>query len=141
MSQGRLSGLALYLRLFAGYYLVYALQQGCFGLFLVALLAILNILWCRLFVSFELRCQLIFAYEFVRRRLLSEWLELKKQLIFTDRDYASHVDLIAKVHGLQKAESYIEKLPKSFRSEVVYRSLLGRCASKGYTKKAEEIDL
>lgn len=47
--------------------------------------------------------------------------------------------LIAKVHGLQKAESYIEKLPKSFRSEVVYRSLLDHCASKGYTKKAEEI--
>ncbi|KAF3671977.1 hypothetical protein T459_32776 [Capsicum annuum] len=69
----------------------------------------------------------------------SEWLELKKQLIFTDRDYASHVDLIAKVHSVQKAESYIEKLPKSFRSEAVYRSLLGHCASKGYTKKAEEI--
>ncbi|KAF3656513.1 hypothetical protein FXO37_15436 [Capsicum annuum] len=70
---------------------------------------------------------------------LSEWLELKKQLIFTDRDSVSHVDLIAKVHGLQKAASYIEKLPKSFRSEVVYQSLLGHCASKGYTKKAEEI--
>ncbi|KAM3339336.1 hypothetical protein P3S68_029205 [Capsicum galapagoense] len=69
----------------------------------------------------------------------SEWLELKKQLIFTDRDYASHVDLIAKVHSVQKAESYIEKLPKSVRSEAVYRSLLGHCASKGYTKKAEEI--
>ncbi|KAM3379602.1 hypothetical protein P3S68_012016 [Capsicum galapagoense] len=47
--------------------------------------------------------------------------------------------LIAKVHGLQKAESHIEKLPKSCRSEVVYRSLLDHCASKGYTKKAEEI--
>ncbi|MCE2055835.1 hypothetical protein HAX54_043540 [Datura stramonium] len=70
---------------------------------------------------------------------LSEWLELKKQFIFTDRDYASRVDLIAKVHGLQKAESYVERIPKSFRSEVVYLSLLANCASKGYVKKSEEI--
>ncbi|PHU22709.1 hypothetical protein BC332_07816 [Capsicum chinense] len=90
---------------------------------------------------FHLLGRFSFGVMYLFKLHLSEWLELKKQLIFTDRDYASHVDLIAKVHGLQKAESYIEKLPKSFRSEVVYRSLLGRCASKGYTKKAEEIDL
>ncbi|KAJ8570322.1 hypothetical protein K7X08_037294 [Anisodus acutangulus] len=70
---------------------------------------------------------------------LSEWLESKKQLIFTEREYAAHVDLVAKVHGLQKAEIYIERVPKSFRSEEVYQSLLANYASKGYMKKSEEI--
>ncbi|CAN4109039.1 unnamed protein product [Withania somnifera] len=78
-------------------------------------------------------------YMYAKALQLSEWLELKKRLIFTDRDYASHIDLIAKVHGLRKAESYVERVPKSFRSEVVYRSLLRYCASKGYMKKSEEI--
>ncbi|KAJ8534307.1 hypothetical protein K7X08_007631 [Anisodus acutangulus] len=61
---------------------------------------------------------------------LSEWLESKKQLIFTEREYAAHVDLVAKVHGLQKPEIYIERVLKSFRSEEVYQSLLANYASK-----------
>lgn len=86
-----------------------------------------------------IRTYLCRRHMYWRALQLFEWLELKKQLIFTDKDYASRVALIAKVHGLQSAESYIERVPKSFRSEVVYLSLLGHCASKGYMKKAEEI--
>ncbi|KAG5552604.1 hypothetical protein RHGRI_010628 [Rhododendron griersonianum] len=70
---------------------------------------------------------------------LSEWLESMKRLDFTERDYASRVDLIAKVRGLPKAESYIDKIPKSFRGEVVYRTLLANCVSANNVKKAEEV--
>ncbi|KAH0721034.1 hypothetical protein KY290_006318 [Solanum tuberosum] len=92
------------------------------------------------------RTEITFIRIYLRRRhmykralQLFEWLELKRQLIFTDKDYASHVDLIAKVHGIHKAETYVERVPKSFRSEVVYLSLLANCAYKGYMKKSEEI--
>ncbi|XP_060208674.1 pentatricopeptide repeat-containing protein At1g80270, mitochondrial-like [Lycium barbarum] len=70
---------------------------------------------------------------------LSEWLESKKQLLFTDRDYASRVDLIAKVRGLKKAEDYIGMIPKSFRGEVIYRTLLANCVAEGDLKKSEQI--
>lgn len=70
---------------------------------------------------------------------LSEWLESKKNLTFTDRDYASRVDLIAKVRGLQKAEDYIGMIPKSFRGEVIYRTLLANCVAESNLKKSEQI--
>ncbi|KAA8537351.1 hypothetical protein F0562_026962 [Nyssa sinensis] len=55
---------------------------------------------------------------------LLDWLEANKQLELTERDYASRVDLIAKVRSIHKAEKYIEKIPESFRGEVVYRTLI-----------------
>ncbi|KAM3355803.1 pentatricopeptide repeat-containing protein, mitochondrial [Capsicum galapagoense] len=70
---------------------------------------------------------------------LSEWLESKKQLTFTDRDYASRTDLIAKVRGLKKAEDYIGMIPKSFRGEVIYRTLLANCVAECDVKKSEQI--
>ncbi|XP_010532153.1 PREDICTED: pentatricopeptide repeat-containing protein At1g80270, mitochondrial-like [Tarenaya hassleriana] len=70
---------------------------------------------------------------------MSEWLEAKNQMEFTERDYASRLDLIAKIRGLQKAEAYIEKIPKSFRGEVIYRSLLANCVATSNVKKAEEV--
>ncbi|KAK8594150.1 hypothetical protein V6N13_125959 [Hibiscus sabdariffa] len=70
---------------------------------------------------------------------LSEWLEMKKELDFVERDYASRVDLIAKVRGFQKAEDYIQTIPKSFRGEVVYRTLLANCVVSSNLKKAEEV--
>ncbi|WOL06778.1 pentatricopeptide repeat-containing protein [Canna indica] len=79
-----------------------------------------------------------------KRRLYStalqflEWLEASKRIELVERDYASHLDLVAKVHGLLKAEKYIEKIPKSFRSEVIYRTLLANCVAAVNVKKAEE---
>ncbi|XP_044470394.1 pentatricopeptide repeat-containing protein At1g80270, mitochondrial-like [Mangifera indica] len=70
---------------------------------------------------------------------LSEWLEAKKQLDFVERDYASRVDLIAKVRGIWKAEQYIQKIPRSFRGEVVYRTLLANCVAVTNVQKAEEV--
>lgn len=70
---------------------------------------------------------------------LSEWLEEHKQIEFVERDYASRVDLIAKVRGLYKAEKYIETIPASFRGEVIYRTLLANAVSTHNLKKSEEI--
>ncbi|KAL2534953.1 Pentatricopeptide repeat-containing protein [Abeliophyllum distichum] len=70
---------------------------------------------------------------------LSEWLESKKLLDFGERDYASRLDLIAKVRGIYKAESYIQHIPESFRSEIIYRTLLANCVSVSNVKKSEEI--
>lgn len=67
------------------------------------------------------------------------WLEANKRLDFDERDYASHLDLIAKVHGIQKAKNFIEKIPPSFKSEVIYRTLLANCVASGDIKKSEEV--
>lgn len=68
-----------------------------------------------------------------------EWLDANKRLDFVERDYASYLDLIAKVHGIQKAEKFIEKIPQSFKGEVIYRTLLANCVASGNIKKSEEI--
>ncbi|XP_022967740.1 pentatricopeptide repeat-containing protein At1g80270, mitochondrial-like [Cucurbita maxima] len=70
---------------------------------------------------------------------LSEWLEANKQFDFIERDYASHIDLIAKVRGLPRAEHYVEKIPKSFRGETIYRTLLANCVVANNVKKAEDV--
>ncbi|XP_020582020.1 pentatricopeptide repeat-containing protein At1g80270, mitochondrial-like [Phalaenopsis equestris] len=68
-----------------------------------------------------------------------EWLETTKRLDYGEREYASRLDLVAKVLGLQKAESYIDKIPSSFRGEFLYRTLLANCVAAVNVKKAEEI--
>ncbi|KAL6138013.1 hypothetical protein ACLB2K_063301 [Fragaria x ananassa] len=76
---------------------------------------------------------------FGRALQLSEWLEAHKQIEFSERDYASRLDLIAKVRGLWKAEKYVEMIPQSFRGETIYRTLLANCVGTNNLKKAEEI--
>lgn len=68
-----------------------------------------------------------------------EWLEATNHLEFLEHDYATHLDLVAKVHGIQKAEKYIEEIPKSLRGEVVYRTLLYHCVSATNVKKSEDV--
>ncbi|KAG1370941.1 putative Pentatricopeptide repeat-containing protein [Cocos nucifera] len=74
-----------------------------------------------------------------KTRRFIEWLEANKRIEPVERDYASHLDLVAKVHGLQKAEKYIEKIPESFRGEVIYRTLLANCVAAVNVTKAEEV--
>ncbi|CAN6576849.1 unnamed protein product [Malus baccata var. baccata] len=76
---------------------------------------------------------------FGRALQLSEWLEEHKKIEFNERDYATRLGLIAKVRGLQRAENYLEKIPKSFRGEVMYQTLLAYCVSTSNMKKAEEV--
>lgn len=58
---------------------------------------------------------------------------------FSERDYASRLDLTAKVQGLSKAEQYIEVIPKAYRGEVVYRTYLANCVVTQNVKKSEEV--
>lgn len=76
---------------------------------------------------------------FVKALQLSEWLESNKQFEFTEANYVIRVDLLAKVQGLFKAETYVKQLPESFRTEIVYRTLLANCVSVTNVKKAEEV--
>ncbi|KAG6421620.1 hypothetical protein SASPL_118177 [Salvia splendens] len=71
---------------------------------------------------------------------LSEWLESSKITELTESNYASRVDLIAKVRGIVEAEKYIQQIiPKSLRTEVVYRTLLAACVTAVDVNKAEEL--
>lgn len=70
---------------------------------------------------------------------LSEWLETNNHFEFSDKDYAIRLDLIAKLRGLYKAEVYLGEIPESFRTEVVYSSLLANYAAASNIKKCEEL--
>ncbi|KAF8661903.1 hypothetical protein HU200_056866 [Digitaria exilis] len=70
---------------------------------------------------------------------LLQWVEESKLLEFGERDYASRVDLTAKVHGLFQAEKYIEKIPAHHRGEIVYRTLLANCVQEANVNKAERV--
>lgn len=70
---------------------------------------------------------------------LWEWLRANTQFEFTEANYASQLDLVAKVHSLQKAENFLKDIPQSFRGEVVYRTLLANCVLKSHVNKAEDI--
>ncbi|XP_073132512.1 pentatricopeptide repeat-containing protein At1g15480, mitochondrial-like isoform X2 [Henckelia pumila] len=76
---------------------------------------------------------------FLKALKLSEWLESTKHFDFLEKDYASHVDLIAKTSGIFLADDYINKIPESFRGELVYRTLLANCAASTHVKKSEEV--
>lgn len=56
-----------------------------------------------------------------------------------ESDYASKLDLIAKLRGHQKAEKYIESVPQSFRGELLYRTLLANCVSQNDLVASERI--
>ncbi|XP_074577490.1 pentatricopeptide repeat-containing protein At1g80270, mitochondrial-like [Curcuma longa] len=68
-----------------------------------------------------------------------DWLEANKRIEFLEHDYASRLNLICKLDGLQKAENYIQKIPVSYRGEVVYRTLLVNCVDSNNSRKAEEV--
>ncbi|KAL0404806.1 UNVERIFIED_CONTAM: Pentatricopeptide repeat-containing protein, mitochondrial [Sesamum radiatum] len=83
--------------------------------------------------------QLRIRRNFTKALQLSEWLESTKHLEFNEKNYASHLDLIAKVHGIHKAKKYLKRIPKSFRGEIVYRTLLANYVSWTNVKKSEEL--
>ncbi|KAL0453220.1 UNVERIFIED_CONTAM: Pentatricopeptide repeat-containing protein, mitochondrial [Sesamum latifolium] len=84
---------------------------------------------------FQLRIRRIFP----KALQLSEWLESTKHLEFNEKNYASRLDLIAKVHGIYKAKSYLKQIPKSFRGELVYRTLLANYVSCTNVKRSEQL--
>ncbi|CAA0842837.1 Pentatricopeptide repeat-containing protein -mitochondrial [Striga hermonthica] len=69
----------------------------------------------------------------------SEWLESTGRFIPSVRNYASRVDLIAKVRGVHKAEEYIQYVPDSYRGESVYCTLLANFVAARDVKKSEDL--
>ncbi|KAL8095238.1 pentatricopeptide repeat-containing protein At1g80270, mitochondrial-like [Apium graveolens] len=57
----------------------------------------------------------------------------------SEKDYASRLDLIAKVQGLGKAEIFIEKIPPAYIGEFVYRTFLANCVLTQNVRKATEV--
>lgn len=82
------------------------------------------------------------SYHFVSNILLYvlqilEWLETTKQFEHSENDYASHLDLIAKVQGVDVAEKYMKNaVPDSFKGELLYRTLLVNCVRAGNMEKS-----
>ncbi|XP_031496503.1 pentatricopeptide repeat-containing protein At1g80270, mitochondrial-like isoform X1 [Nymphaea colorata] len=80
------------------------------------------------------------SHKFYEKALqLSEWLEASGSLPFTDRDYASRLDLVAKVRGIHAAELCLEKFPPNMQTELVYRTLLANYTSMQMLSKAEAL--
>lgn len=69
----------------------------------------------------------------------AEWLETKNAITLTDRDYAARVDLIAKVYGIDAAESYLKRIPPPMQNEVLYRTLLANSVYINNVKKSEQL--
>ncbi|KAJ1298308.1 hypothetical protein BS78_01G442800 [Paspalum vaginatum] len=88
-----------------------------------------------LMVLFHLRKQRMYnkALKFM------EWVERRKLLNFEERDYACHLDLIARNHGIEAAQKYIERVPNPFRNEVLYETLLVNCVCLGDVQKAQQV--
>lgn len=70
---------------------------------------------------------------------LSQWLEGTKHFEFNEQDYASRLDLIAKLQGVNAAENYMNNVPHSFRGELLYRTLLANCVYFVNREKAEAV--
>jgi pentatricopeptide repeat protein len=68
-----------------------------------------------------------------------DWIERRKLLNFEDRDYACHLDLIARNHGFEAAQKYIERVPTPFRNEVLYETLLVNCVCQDDVRKAQQV--
>ncbi|KAH6828672.1 PENTATRICOPEPTIDE REPEAT 596 [Perilla frutescens var. hirtella] len=76
---------------------------------------------------------------FTKALELLKWPESIKHLEYSDSYYASHVDLIARVHGISKAEIYLQQIPECSRNEEVYQALLANCVSTLSCRKAEAL--
>lgn len=88
-----------------------------------------------LLVLFHLKKQRLYwkAFQFM------EWIERGHLLNFEERDYACHLDLIARNTGIEDARKYIDRVPKPFRNEVLYETLLVNCVRASDIQKAEEV--
>ncbi|XP_054812425.1 pentatricopeptide repeat-containing protein At1g80270, mitochondrial-like isoform X2 [Prosopis cineraria] len=69
----------------------------------------------------------------------SELLGTFKHFEHREHDYASRIDLIAKVQGVDAAEKYMDEVPESLRGNLLYGTLLANCVRVVNRKKAEAV--
>ncbi|GAB2262943.1 hypothetical protein Droror1_Dr00003940 [Drosera rotundifolia] len=70
---------------------------------------------------------------------ISEWMGEIRSMNFSRRDFAVHLDLTAKVHGIERAELYFEMIPCYMRAPQSYGALLNCYAYTKSPEKAEAI--
>ncbi|CAN6213544.1 unnamed protein product [Urochloa humidicola] len=87
-----------------------------------------------LMVLFHLRKQRLYS----KALKFMDWIERRKLLNFEEREYASHLDLVARNHGLEAAQKYMAKVPEPFRNEVLYETLIVNCVCLDDVQKAEQ---
>lgn len=71
--------------------------------------------------------------------LVSEWINSIQRSQLKSGDAAVHLDLVAKVHGLEQAEKYFESLPDNLRVIKTHGALLNSYVKFKSLGKAEEI--
>lgn len=62
-----------------------------------------------------------------------------EEFVLSDSDYATRIDLMTKVFGIDAAERYFEGLPLSAKTSEPYTALLHSFAAAKWTEKAEEL--
>ncbi|XP_015697142.2 pentatricopeptide repeat-containing protein At2g20710, mitochondrial-like [Oryza brachyantha] len=70
---------------------------------------------------------------------LSMWMTERRHLHLSPGDIAYRLDLISKVHGLDKAVEYFDSVPNQLRQQQCYGSLLRCYAEANCVEKAEEL--
>lgn len=70
---------------------------------------------------------------------ISEWMIAHEESELSDSDYATRIDLMTKVFGIDAAERYFEGLPLSAKTSETYTALLHSYAGSKLTDKAENL--
>lgn len=70
---------------------------------------------------------------------ICEWMVLQEDIKLLPGDYAVHLDLIAKVRGLNSAEKFFEDMPASMRGRPTCSALLHIYAQNKLSEKAEAL--
>lgn len=70
---------------------------------------------------------------------ISEWMATHEEFQLSDSDYATRVDLMTKVFGIDAAECYFEGLPLTAKTSETYTALLHCYAGAKQIDKAEEL--
>nr|XP_043636688.1 pentatricopeptide repeat-containing protein At4g02820, mitochondrial [Erigeron canadensis] len=70
---------------------------------------------------------------------ICEWMTLQYDIKLLEGDYAVHLDLIAKVRGLNSAEKFFEDLPERMRGQPTCTALLHTYVQHKDSSKAESL--
>ncbi|XP_076904493.1 pentatricopeptide repeat-containing protein At4g02820, mitochondrial-like [Bidens hawaiensis] len=68
-----------------------------------------------------------------------EWMTLQQDIKLQEGDYAVHLDLIAKIRGINSAEKFFEDLPKKLKGQPTCTSLLHIYVQHKLSSKAESL--
>ncbi|KAK9161175.1 hypothetical protein Syun_007516 [Stephania yunnanensis] len=70
---------------------------------------------------------------------ICEWMKLQQDIQLLPGDYAVHLDLVAKVHGLASAEKFFEDLPEAMVANATSHALLHTYVRNNMSAKAEAL--